>query len=66
MSLMHVLNLVLLTFLFPFALLLDLILFILTNKNDCLNCGLSDIIKKGVYTKLVISKLKNVQNGTRK
>jgi hypothetical protein len=42
----------------PFSFLLDLILYMATTKDECLNCGWGDIVKKGVWTKVVVHHIK--------
>ncbi|OGK64688.1 hypothetical protein A2313_04295 [Candidatus Roizmanbacteria bacterium RIFOXYB2_FULL_41_10] len=42
----------------PLAFLLDLILFFVISYEGCLNCGFNDVIKKGVFCRLVIKTIK--------
>lgn len=41
------------------AFLLDLILYMATNKDECVNCGWGDIVKKGVFCQVLVKVLKN-------
>ena len=37
--------------------LLDLIMFFLSSKDTCLNCGIKEIVKQGIFTEILIKKV---------
>jgi hypothetical protein len=44
--------------LLPLAFLLDLVLFFVVSYEGCLNCGFSDVVKKGIFCRLIIKAIK--------
>jgi hypothetical protein len=56
------LRILLLPLLLP-AFLLDLILFFLSEKGGCVNCGIKDIVESGVFIQIILKKYHHEQPG---